>query len=224
MLSRMLIAGAAVGIVGASTSLALITLQIDVNGLAAQAKDAGGASSAFGGTTHTGSISISHDADSVINSVGIVGGSSFASGANGWSISSFTGSILLSAGAVTGGSFSLTVMHTGGETDSYAASIVSGAGSVNTQAGQGFSIDGLTFVGTFTDGLANGMFAGFDITPFLVANGGLTGSFLNFAFNPDAFGFDGESDLDVFINIPLPTSAGLAVCGLAGLAAVRRRR
>mgnify|MGYP001260409245 CR=1 FL=1 len=30
--------------------------------------------------------------------------------------------------------------------------------------------------------------------------------------------------MDIFVNIPLPTSAGLASLGLAGLAGIRRRR
>ncbi len=223
MLRKTLMAGLVLGIAGASSSLALTTLQFDINSLAAQSKDSGGANAAFGGVTHTGSIDLSLGGTSALNSVSIVGGGSYASAANGWVLSAFSGSILLSGGAVTGGSISFTATN-GGESDTYSATIVSGSGSVVTQAGQGFSIDGLTFAGTFVDGLANGFFAGFDITQFLPFSGGLTGSFINFAFNPDAGGADSDADLDVFVVIPLPTSAGLATVGLAGLAGIRRRR
>lgn len=228
MLTRVLVVGAGLAIGGASASLATVTLQIDVNGLSAQSKDSGGANVAFGGVTHTGSVAMSNDGNSVVNSVGIVTGSSFAAAANGWTINSFIGSILLSGGLVTGGSVYLEVTD-GTFTDSFSATIAdtsasANPGKVETFAGGGFTIDGLIFSGTFVDGGADSKFAGYDVSQFLVSNGLLTGSFLNFVFNPDGSGLDANSDMDLFVVIPLPTSAGLASLGLAGLAGTRRRR
>lgn len=184
--------------------------QIDVNGLEA---DAGGAFS----TTFSGTISLSKDANASFNGVKI---NEVDQGVDlsTWTLSAFTGSITLSSGTVTGGSFSVSVTD-GSTTDTYAATITSSSGDVDTQSGQGFNIDGLTFAGTFS----SSTFAGVDVSNAFSIQP-LTGSFLNFAFSPDSSGFDSDADMDIFVVIPLPAGAGLGLAGLAGLACVRRRR
>ncbi len=185
-------------------------LQIDLNSLTATASSAGFS------TSFTGTISLSDDANSTLNGVKI-DGTSQTIGA-GFVLSSLTGSITTVGGAVTGGSFSVSVSD-GFTTDTYTASIVAGSGSINTQAGQGFTIDGLTFSGFFS----STSFAGVNVSVW-DSNEPLTGSFLNFAFDPGAGTTDADADLDVFVVVPLPTGAGLGLAGLIGLAGVRRRR
>lgn len=209
-----LVIGAAVGL--SATVMATTTVQIDINGLSTQSQVAAGgggwSNAAFGGTTHTGRLVLSHDGNSVLAGVSINGQMQPLSS----TLASFAGTILLNAGVVSGGSFTAT----NADGTSYSASIVSGVGRVRTQAGQGFRIDGLTFQGLFSGPL----FAGVNVGPFFSVQP-LFGSFLHFAFNPNATtGLDSDADIDIFASIPLPTSAPLAGAGLLGLAGVRRRR
>ena len=46
---------------------------------------------------------------------------------------------------------------------------------------------------------------------------------LQFAFSPNAQGVDTQSDIDIFVVVPLPAGGAMAFVGLAGLASVRRR-
>jgi hypothetical protein len=202
------VAGAACAF--AASAQANTLLQIDLNSLTATASSAGFS------TGFTGTISLAHDANSTLNGVKI-DGTSQTIGA-GFVLSSLSGSITTVAGAVTGGSFSVSVFD-GFTTDTYSASIVAGSGSINSQAGQGFTIDGLTFSGFFS----SSSFAGVDVTLW-DSNEPLTGSFLNFAFDPGAGTTDSDADLDVFVVVPLPASGGLCLAGLLGLAGARRRR
>jgi len=55
------------------------------------------------------------------------------------------------------------------------------------------------------------------------ANIPLAGNVIEFAYNPDANGFDADSSMDIFVVVPTPLGAGLGVAGLA-VVAVRRRR
>ncbi|MBX3352681.1 MAG: hypothetical protein KF684_07080 [Phycisphaeraceae bacterium] len=189
-------------------------MQLDVNSLNAQALDSGGNTTVFGGTTHTGAIRLSHSINSsltevLLNSVG----QNIASG----QLATFTGTINMVLGQVTGGSFALTLNNT----DTFTTNIMSGFGQVNTQAGQGFSVDGLTFNGVFS----STTFAGVNIAPWFNTQP-LDGSFINFAFNPNANGFDSDADVDIFLRtgiIPTPLAGGMAGLGLFGLAARRRR-
>ncbi len=209
-------AGVLGGMVAASN--AATVLAIDVNGLSVQSVNSSNVAGAFGGLTHTGAILISHDVNSVLAGVAIDGVNQPKTPGLGLTAS---GRIDLLAGNVVGGSFSILMSDGSG----YTASIVSGVGKVTTQAGQGFKIDGLTFNGLFSDSGLPGMidrFAGVDISEF-TAFEPLFGSFLQFAFAPDAQGFDADSDLDLVVTIPLPGSAGLAALGLAGIASRRRR-
>ncbi len=209
----LMFAGALAGV--SSTALATLTVQIDVNSLTSQAQtDSGGGAwvnSAFGGTTHTGRLLLSHDANSVLAGVLLNGMNQTLSS----TLASFSGDILFAGGFVSGGSFTVTNV----DGSSYSASIVAGIGRIRTQAGQGFRIDGLTFQGLFSGPL----FAGVNVSPFFSVQP-LFGSFLHFAFSPNAAGRDADADIDIFATIPLPTSAGLAGAGLLGLAGIRRRR
>ena len=194
----------------AASAQANSLLQIDLNSLTATASSAGFS------TSFTGTISLSHDGDSTLNGIKI-NGVDQTIGA-GFVLSSLTGSITTVGGTVTGGSFSVSVFD-GFTTDTYSASITSGSGSINTQAGQGFTIDGLTFSGLFS----STSFAGVDVTLW-DSNEPLSGSFLNFAFDPGTGTTDSDADLDVFVVVPLPASGGLCLAGLLGLAGARRRR
>lgn len=190
-------------------------MQLDVNSLNAQALDSGGNASVFGGTTHTGAIQLSFSASSSLTEVILNGvGQNIASG----QLATFAGTINMVLGQVTGGSFALTLNNT----DTFTTSILGGFGQVNTQAGQGFSVDGLTFNGVFS----STTFAGVNIAPWFNTQP-LDGSFINFAFNPDAqTGFDSDADVDIFLRtgiIPTPLAGGMAGLGLFGLAARRRR-
>jgi hypothetical protein len=186
-------------------------LQIDVNALTGQALDSGGNAGAFGGLTHTGSIMLSGDASSTLAGILFDGANQpIAAG----QFQSFAGTINLVNGGVTGGSLMLALQNG----DMFSATIVGGAGQVNVQAGQGFSIDGLLTTAQFNAST----FAGVDITPWF-SEQPLNGSFLNFTFGPDANGTDINTDIDIFVAIPSPLAGGLAGVGLMGLAARRRR-
>ncbi|MGP1311069.1 MAG: hypothetical protein ACTS27_12810, partial [Phycisphaerales bacterium] len=162
-------------------------------------------------TTHTGSIMLSGGINSALEEILINGApQGIASG----QFSSFSGTINLVNGGVTGGSLSLTLQNA----DTFTASIVGGVGQVNTQAGQGFSIDGLLTNALFS----SASFAGVDITDWF-SEQPINGSFLNFAFNPNASGADTDTDIDIFVVVPSPVAGGMAGVGLLGLAARRRR-
>lgn len=195
------------------------TLQLDLNSLTAQAQDSGGAAVAFGGESHTGSISLGMDANAMLAGIQLNGTSIGPVPEDDWSLDSLTGSIALDNGEVDGGSFTITVLNSvTSETDTYSAGIVAGSGDVNDVA-TGFSLDGLTFNGAFSDST----FAGVDVSDW-VDNEPLGGSFTHFAFTPDAGGFDNDANMDVFIPVPLPTPAAMGAAGLLGLGTIRRRR
>lgn len=204
----------------AAAASAATQLLIDVNGLAAQATLANGANG-FGGLTHTGSITLSKDNNSVLAGVAIDGiNQAITPGLS----MNFAGVINLVNGQVTGGSFMISMS----DGSSYSASIASGVGAVATQAGQGFQIDGLTFNGLFNDSGLPGFvdrFAGVNISPWAIGEP-LAGSFLHFAFRPDASGRDADTDTDIFVvtSIPAPMAVTAGMFGLAAVAGVRRRR
>lgn len=202
----------AIAIFGAaSLATAAHQLQLDVNALNGQSYDSGGNAAAFGGTTHTGSIMLSGGINSALEEILINGApQGIASG----QFMSFSGTINLVNGGVTGGSLSLTLQNA----DTFTASIVGGVGQVNTQAGQGFSIDGLLTNALFS----SASFAGVDITDWF-SEQPINGSFLNFAFNPNGSGADTDTDIDIFVVVPSPVAGGMAGVGLLGLAARRRR-
>ena len=187
-------------------------LQFDINSITASTGVSG-----FG-TNFTGTITLSKDADSMLTDLLIDGSAqNIAAG----QLSAFAGTITLNNGVVSGGGFSIT--DTSGNI--YAASIVNGVGDVTAAVNPGgfgpgpFTIDGLTFQGTFN----SNTFAGVDVSTWNNREP-LEGSFLQFKFGPDANGDDTNADVDIFVVVPLPAPAGLAGLGLIGIGALRRRR
>jgi len=212
-----IIAVSAVAALATASFAASTEVQFDFQGLNIQATDAGGANSAFGGTTHTGALAVVGNAASGSNLAITEDGaglSSFDAGAGLANDFLFDMSIELTNGQVTGGSLTIT-----SGADVYTASVVSGVGNVFEfpPSSGNFNILGLTFDGAFN----NSTFAGIDVSAFQGAP--LPGSFIEFVYRPNSGGFDNTGDIDVFVTIPLPTASGLALAGLGGLAATRRR-
>jgi len=195
-------------------------LQFDLNGVSAQALNASGQASAFGGLSHTGRVKFSAGLGSLAGmfSQAAMGSASanlnFNTGA--FSVSSFNGEIVLNQGKVTGGSLTLTISNG----DSYTCQLVGASGQVSKFVGGGYKIEGLTKSGFFSDA----QFGNVAVQQWFNAQGaaGLWGSFLQFQFNPNVLGAS-TADLDWFVDVvPLPTAAWAGMVGL-GLVAARRR-
>lgn len=214
-LATVLVAGTAV--------VADPTLQMDINNLHFQALDSGGNATQFNGSNHTGAMQLDYQS-SFSRLVDI----SFSDGLSGPStgsnsvptLSGFSGIINMTNGQVTGGNLTVTVE--GGDTYS---TQISSSGRVDDFVGGGFTIQGLTFDGNFSDA----SFGGVDVAPWFNGQDGpqaLLGSFLTFVFDPTAIG-DGYADMDLFVVVPLPPAgwAGMAtLAGVMGLGYIRRRR
>lgn len=184
---------------------AAFSLQIDVNSLTAEFSPSSG--SGFD-TNASGFLMLSGDGNSTLNGIKLDGADQMASA----TLDSFSGMIELTNGTVVGGSLDIVLS----DMSQYNASIAEGFGRVYLQAGQGFMIDGLTLLGVFSN---PSNFGGVDVSG--LGEEGLMGSFLTFAFDPDSQGVDTDTDIDIWV-VPAPTSA--AIFGLAGVAALRRRR
>ena len=207
----MIAAAALVGMGTAGAVNADTVLQFDVNSLTAMA------SGPFG-TNFTGAVTLMDDANSTLSDLLIDGtAQNIASG----QLGSFAGTINIVAGVVTGGSISIT--DTNGAM--YAALIAGGSGTVGTAVGQSgpFTIDGLTFLGGFSNLFGGTIFAGVDVTAW-ANQGALSGSFLQFKFGPDAQGIDDDADIDIFAVVPTPAPIAMGLAGLAGLGLTSRRR
>ncbi|MFN0131968.1 MAG: hypothetical protein ACKVW3_05490 [Phycisphaerales bacterium] len=198
--------------------------QLDVNNLKFQARDGTGAPVPFGGVSHTGSLTMTDDVGiTEMLSVSMqTGGGPFIPDPL------FVGILTLAsvridllAGAVVGGQMSFDVNGgPAGGGDRYSANIGPG-GSVNTYIGGGFTVEALSTVGMFSD--AN--FAGVLVPDFVAGQGNppfLQGSFLGFRVIPDGSG-GGYSEMDIFVS-SVPTPGSLALLGMSGLLAARRRR
>lgn len=211
--------------VAASPALATDTLQLDVNGMTIQVRDAGGSPAAFDGLTHTGSIEFDLATSGtattmrVLKELGI--GTGFADEGL-QAISDVGGFISLSSGAVTGGELKFSLSNG----DEYYAQVQGGSGMVQTASTPGgFSINGKTLNGVFTDAEPDSMYGTVDVSQWIDGEP-LRGSFLQFNFSPDTTGF-GRSDVDVFVVVPLPPAAyaGLGMlAGVMGLSYTLRRR
>lgn len=202
--SAILAAAAVLGATSAATAVPL-ELFIDINTL--KATWAGDGGQAFG-LTASGTLTLTTNTSSTLAGVRIDGVAQTVTS----TLSGFTGTITISGGNVTGGSFSTT----NADATNYGASIKPNSGSVSSQASQGFSIDGLTFNGLF----GSASYAGVNVTPWFLSQPD-NGSFLNFAYNGNAV--DNNVDVDLYVLVPMPAAAGLGLAGLAGLG-IRRRR
>lgn len=219
-----LLAAIAATSLAAMPALATDTLQLDVNGMTIQVKDAGGSAAAFDGVTHTGSIDFGIATSGVATTMRVLKelglGSGFSDEGS-QAISGVGGFVSLSSGAVTGGELKFSLVNG----DEYSAKIRAGSGMVQTAATPGgFKIDGVTYDGVFTDAEPDNMYGTVDVTQW-IAGEPLFGSFLQFNFSPDSTGF-GRSDVDVFVVVPLPTAAyaGLGMlAGVMGLSYTLRR-
>jgi hypothetical protein len=224
-MTKCLFALAAAAVVGlGSSAMAQRTLQWDVNNLQFQARDSSGAPSAFGGLTHTGSVTLTDlvpPTELASISIRSGPGNPFIVQPGGpWNLTDVSMTISLNAGMVTGGSFSLDLNGgPGSGGDRYTAAI-GNAGSITPFVGGGYKVEGLTTTGNFSDG----SFGSVDVSDFFSAQGGtpgLIGSFLSFRINPDPNGAS-IADLDAFVTVPSPGT--MACLGIAGLFFAPRRR
>ena len=127
------------GVVALSAGATAALMQLDINGIQVNA------GRAFDGVTHTGVLALTDPAGGVLIDILVDGVSQ-----GGATLANLEGEIFLTNGFVTGGY--LMVMD--GDGDTYFATIGE-VGRVNTQAGRGFRIDGITFSGVFSPGVAD---------------------------------------------------------------------
>ncbi len=212
--NKLLVAAAAMAMAG--SAWATTELQIDINALRAQSYNSNG-TKGFTGVNHTGYIVLSSGSATNLAEILVNG---VAQGIGAGMLQSVAGQIDLSGGFVVGGNMTVTLMNG----DVFSADINNTPGQVQFQAGQGFSIDGLIMNGMFN----NSTFAGVDVSLW-DDNEPLSGSFIEFAFGPNVMGFDGDTNLDVFLpvedrpGIPAPLAGVMGGFGLLGLGARRRR-
>lgn len=190
-----------------AASAGITVFQADVNTLSATA---GGP---FGGTSHTGAVNFTHNASSSLAGLTIAGVPQAFTGV----LQSMAGQIQLLNGQVQGGFFDLFLTD-GSSMHSTIDTL--GGGQVNTQAGQGFRIDGLSSSVSFANLVGGTHFGGVNVGQF--GPGPWDGSFLAFAFSPNASGVDDNTDIDLYAAVPTPGAA--ALMGIAGLSMARRRR
>lgn len=174
------------------------------------------AGGAFSGVNHTGALTITNNALSSLNGIAIFGVAQSFTG----TLASFNATINLVNGFVTNGSLS-TVLADGSR---YDATIFGGGGRVVFQAGRGFRVDGFTLTGNFSNLVGGNLFGGVDVVAAGAAGPGVSnveGSFLLSSYNPDASGVTTQAQFETYV---LPTPGSVALIGLAGLAAARRRR
>jgi hypothetical protein len=205
-----------------ATSAQERTLQLDVNNLAFQSRNALGAGAPFGGLTHTGSLHMMFQPaqTELLGTLMRSGTGPFLLQPSVGDLTAATVHIELSGGAVTGGSMSFDINGGPGSSGDRYSALISPGGNVAPFIAGGFQIEGLSSSGMFSD--AN--FGGIDISDFFSNQGGtfLPGYFFTFRIQPNAQG-TGSADIDVFVtNIPAPGSMLCLAAG--GLIAMRRRR
>jgi len=217
----MKILGTAVAVLAlAGVAQATPVLQFDVNAFNTQAVNNANVNSPFGGVAHTGAVNFSIGAG-VLNGVfmqtlanGPFANANFA----GFTLTNFAGQVVLNNGVVTGGSMTLTLNNA----DSYTCVLVPGSGAVSNYVGGGYKIEALTNAGFFNDAA----FGNVNVSPWFTSQGasGLSGSFLQFNFNPGPTGA-ASSDMDIFVDVaPLPPAAWAGLATLGGVMVTRRIR
>ena len=131
--------------------------------------------------------------------------------------------IVFSAGKIASGDLTVKIDETGSE-NTYTATLKPTVGvAIQDVGGLGtiFNIAGLTFDGMFSS--PAGTFLGVGVSPWGSIQP-VPGWFSEIAFQPVGAGHeDADTDVDVFVTIPLPTGAVLAGVGLSGVL-IRRRR
>lgn len=213
---------AASSMVAASAS-AQATVAFDINNFDYQFFDSSGAAG-FGGTEHDGRVEWSFRtapptviADARTGEQGRFGPLDPAS--LGQDLKDFTGSLDITGGDITSGSFTVTLAND----DTYTAQL--SGGSIQELTVGGWTLDGLTFDGAFSDD----QFGDIDVSEFFAIQGSpgmLPGSFFKFRFEPDASA-SGTADMEVYVLVPLPPAAyaGMAtLAGVMGISYLRRRR
>jgi hypothetical protein len=224
-MSRFMLVGVAAVVMGAEVASAQLTLAIDVQGIEYQFRDVGGAA-AFGGLSHSGTLewtgAAAFTADTRIGSDGRFG--PLAPVSQTVAMRDFTGGLTFDNGILTGGSFSMTLDNA--DEDTYTASIRPGTGKLGATNQIGYTIDGLTFNGAFSDTA----WGAIDVTPWYDAQAGagaLPGAFFQFRFWPSLTA-GGSADVEVFVTVPLPPAAWAGLVTLAGVGGLgygqRRRR
>ncbi len=185
--TKCLMSAIAVGVVGlAATAAEAQTLQMDVNSLTAT--KGGG----FTGLNHTGNVVLSANGASSFSAILIDGANQ--AGFTGV-LSDFQAIIQLNNGVVVGGS--IFVELTTGST--YQAFLTSGVGNVSASAGETgpFTIDALTFGGTFNNLVGGTTFGGINVSVWDQTEP-LPGSALTFKLDAGS-GTDADVDCDIFV-------------------------
>jgi hypothetical protein len=212
------VAAATITAIASAQAMAQLTLGLDINGFEYEFTDGSGASG-FGGENHTGAMkwSFSSDEPRVVDArlgedgvFGVLEPVSIGTG-----LSAFDATIELDSGRIQGGS--LTIRLDNGDT--YTTEFT--GGGLTRLAHGGYTIDGLTLDGAFSDD----EFGAIDVSEFNRLDN-LPGWALAFRFNP-GLEASGTADAEVFVMVPLPPTAlaGLGVlAGVIGVTATRRRR
>lgn len=207
----------------ASPATAQLTLGMDLNDFAYEFRDASGAQS-FGGVNHTGQMRWSIDGTGPNEEPRLVDARMGDEGpfglletvSLGTSLTNFEAVIELDSGKIRGGNLTITL----GTGDTYTADFAKGG--LRALAAGGYSLDGLTLNGDFSDDT----FGTLDVSELnRIEN--LPGWALAFRFNPSAGDASGTADAEVFVMVPLPPAAlaGLGtLAGVMGFGALRRRR
>jgi len=197
-------------VLGTSSVKADTTLHMDINSITISAFDSTGTTpTAFTGTGFTGQLQFGVNSNSVISTdINDDPNDGFTG-----NITGFTGSLSLAAGALTGGSVTVTVQN-GAATDTYSYNVLADTGSLARSPDAsvfnqlGYGLAGDTNNGVF----ANNNFGGIDVSPW-VANEPLTGNFFQFHYRPNGLGTDQGGDVELYVDT-IPGAKGAPAVGL----------
>jgi hypothetical protein len=175
----------------------ITSLHMDINSVTISAFDSTGTTPvAFTGDAFTGQLQFGTNPDSTL-ATDIDGNP--ADGFTG-EITGFTGDLQLTAGALTGGTVTVSVAD-GAATDSYTYNVVGGSGAVSRSPSApvfnqlGYELAGDTNGGTF----ANSDFGGINVQTW-VNDEPLSGDFFQFHYRPNGQGTDQGGDVELYVN------------------------